>query len=46
MIGLGAILLGIPFMLLCRWKMPAFFQRRPETADPALMGTAGTGGAS
>jgi amino acid transporter len=39
-IGLGALLLGIPFMLLCQWKLPAFFQRRPEVADPALVESA------
>jgi amino acid transporter len=36
-IGLGAILLGIPFMLLCRWKLPEFFRRRPEVANAALV---------
>jgi len=36
-IGLGAILIGIPFMLLCRWKLPEFFTRKPEVADPALV---------
>jgi amino acid transporter len=40
-IGLGAILLGIPFMLLCRWKLPEFFTRKPEVADPALVESAG-----
>ncbi len=36
-IGLGAILIGIPLMLLCRWKLPQFFKRKPEVADPALV---------
>jgi len=36
-IGLGALLLGIPFMLLCQWKFPDFFKRRPQVADPALV---------
>jgi hypothetical protein len=35
-IGLGAILIGIPLMLLYRWKLPAFFTRKPAVADPAL----------
>jgi amino acid transporter len=39
-IGLGALVLGIPFMLLCQWKLPAFFRRRPEVADPALVDSA------
>jgi amino acid transporter len=45
-IGLGAILLGIPFMLLCRWKLPEFFRRRPEVADPALVEAVSTRGGS
>jgi amino acid transporter len=45
-IGLGAILLGIPFMLLCRWKLPEFFRRRPEVADPALVEAVATRGGS
>jgi hypothetical protein len=40
-IGLGAILLGIPFMLLCQWKLPEFFTRKPEVTDPALVESAG-----
>jgi amino acid transporter len=36
-IGLGAILLGIPIMLLCQWKLPEFFRRKPEVADPVLL---------
>jgi amino acid transporter len=45
-IGLGAILLGIPFMLLCQWKLPEFFRRRPEVADPALVEAVATRGGS
>ncbi len=45
-IGLGAILLGIPFMLLCQWKLPDFFRRRPEVADPALVEAAAARGGS
>jgi amino acid transporter len=36
-IGLGALLIGIPLMLLAQWKLPDFFRRRPEVADPALV---------
>jgi amino acid transporter len=36
-IGLGAILLGIPLMLICRYKFPEFFKRKREVADPALL---------
>jgi amino acid transporter len=42
-IGLGALLLGIPFMLLCRWKFPDFFKRRPEVASPDLVAAAPAG---
>ena len=45
-IGLGALLLGIPFMLLCNWKLPEFFKRKPEVADPALVAHSPAGGAS
>lgn len=42
-IGLGALLLGIPFMLLCRWKFPAFFQRKTQVASPELVAAAPAG---
>ncbi|MEA2197761.1 MAG: hypothetical protein QOJ25_1812 [Solirubrobacteraceae bacterium] len=42
-IGLGALLLGIPFMLLCQWKLPGFFRRKPEVADPALVAASPAG---
>lgn len=42
-IGLGAILIGVPVMLLCQWRLPAFFRRRPEVADPALLRPAPAG---
>jgi hypothetical protein len=45
-IGLGALLLGIPFMLLCQWKMPEFFRRKPELASPELVAHAPAGQAS
>jgi amino acid transporter len=35
-IGLGAILLGIPLMLLSQWKLPAFFRRKPEVVSPQM----------
>ena len=44
-IGLGALVIGIPFMLLAQWRMPAFFKRRPEVADPALVAASPAGGA-
>jgi amino acid transporter len=34
-IGLGALVLGIPLMLWANLKYPAFFKRKPEVADPA-----------
>ncbi len=45
-IGLGALLLGIPFMLLCQWKLPEFFKRKPDVADPALVAHSPAGGAA
>jgi amino acid transporter len=43
-IGLGALLIGIPFMLLAQWKLPGdFFKRKPEVADPALVAHAPAG---
>jgi amino acid transporter len=45
-IGLGALLLGIPFMLLCQWKLPEFFRRKREIADPALVAASPAGGES
>jgi amino acid transporter len=37
-IGLGALVIGIPFMLLAQWKIPGgFFKRKPEVADPSLV---------
>jgi amino acid transporter len=45
-IGLGALLIGIPLMLLCQWKMPEFFKRRPEVASPELVASAPAGHSS
>ncbi len=45
-IGLGALIIGIPFMLLAQWKLPAFFSRKPEVADPSLVAHSPAGGAS
>ncbi|MGO9750945.1 MAG: APC family permease [Solirubrobacteraceae bacterium] len=43
-IGLGSLLLGIPFMFLCQWRLPGgFFKRRPEVADPALVASSPAG---
>jgi amino acid transporter len=37
-IGLGALLIGIPFMLIAQWKIHGdFFKRKPEVADPSLV---------
>jgi amino acid transporter len=36
-IGLGALLIGIPFMLLAQWKLPNFFKRKREVASPELV---------
>jgi amino acid transporter len=45
-IGLGALLLGLPLMLLSQWKLPDFFKRKTEVADPALVASAPAGQAS
>ena len=45
-IGLGALLVGIPLMLLAQWKLPEFFRRKREVADPALVANSPAGGAS
>ena len=45
-IGLGALLLGIPLMLLAQWRLPEFFRRKPEVVDPAIVAGAPAGGAS
>jgi len=36
-IGVGGLLLGLVFMLAQWIFMPAFFKRRPQTADPAIL---------
>jgi amino acid transporter len=36
-IGLGALVIGIPLMLLAQWKLPDFFKRTPELADPSIV---------
>jgi amino acid transporter len=45
-IGLGALLLGLPLMLLSQWKLPDFFRRKPEVADPSLVRSAPAGQSS
>lgn len=45
-IGLGALVIGIPLMLLCQWRLPAFFHRQREVADPALVAAAPAGRSS
>jgi amino acid transporter len=45
-IGLGALLLGVPVMLLAQWKLPAFFKRKREIADPELVAAAPAGRSS
>ena len=40
-VGVGSLLLGVVVMLLLRGSFPAFFARRREVADPALLGDAG-----
>lgn len=42
-IGLGALLLGIPLMLLAQWRLPDFFRRKREVADPDLVANAPAG---
>jgi hypothetical protein len=37
-IGLGFLLLGVVLMLFWRPGHPQFFRRKPELADPALLG--------
>jgi amino acid transporter len=36
-IGIGGLLLGLVFMVAQWIFMPAFFKRRPQTADPAIL---------
>jgi amino acid transporter len=43
-IGLGALVIGIPFLLLAQWRLPDFFKRRPEVADPELVAASPAGG--
>jgi amino acid transporter len=45
-IGLGALLIGIPLMLLAQWKLPDFFKRKREVASPELVAHSPAGGAS
>jgi amino acid transporter len=45
-IGLGALLIGIPLMLFAHWKFPNFFKRKPEIADPSPAGSSPAGRAS
>jgi amino acid transporter len=42
-IGLGALLLGIPMMLLAHWKLPSFFKRKREVADSSLVASSPAG---
>ncbi len=35
-IGIGSMLLGLPLMVACAWRLPAFFRRRLETASAEL----------
>lgn len=46
-IGVGTLLVGIPIMLLCQYKLPSgFFRRRPEVADPLLVASSPAGASS
>ena len=45
-IGLGGLLLGVVLMYLPGIGTPAFFKRKPEIADPALVASAPAGGGS
>jgi len=45
-IGLGALIVGIPLMLLCQWRLPEFFRRRREVADSALVAASPAGRSS
>jgi amino acid transporter len=38
LIGIGSLLLGIPFMLLAFFKLRPFFRRKTEVAPPGLIG--------
>jgi amino acid transporter len=37
LIGIGSLLLGIPFMLICFAKLRPFFRRKTEVAPPGLI---------
>jgi amino acid transporter len=36
-IGIGSLLIGVVLMLLTRIRLPEFFKRQPEVADPAAV---------
>ena len=36
-IGVGALLLGLPLMVLCSLKLHDFFRRKPEVASPDII---------
>jgi hypothetical protein len=36
-IGVGSLLLGVVVMTIAWVKLPAFFRRKPEVADPAVL---------
>ena len=36
-IGIGTLLLGVPFMLLCAFKFRAFFSRKTEVAPEGIL---------
>jgi amino acid transporter len=36
-IGIGGIMLGVVLMFVTQTQLPAFFKRKPEVADPALV---------
>lgn len=45
-IGIAGLLLGVVFMFLWQGSHREFFRRKPEVADPAVLGTATPGGGS
>ena len=37
MIGIGGLLLGVPFLVLCAVTLRPFFRLRPETPPPGIL---------
>ncbi len=43
-IGIGSLLFGVVLMIIWESRMPEFFRRKPEVADPAVIAASPAGG--